>query len=143
MRSTSIPCSSSRSTTSDQAGNAFGWPGQAISGAARLPAGAGNHGGLHSIELHNWLAAGGSAFRQRHTDATPCGIPDVLPTLLEVLGLPVPVSVQGRVLTETLRDGPTAGAASAERMLADGLGRHAVSVSEIAGRRYINGEAAG
>jgi len=128
------------STTSDHGDNEFGWPGLAISGAARLPAGAGNHGGLHRAELHNWFAAGGSAFRAGHVDQAPCGIPDVLPTVLDVLGLPVPETVQGRVLAAALADVDLFDADCAERMLTDGLGRHRVSVSDVGGRRYINGE---
>ncbi len=69
---------------------------------SHYPEGGGIHGGLHRLELHNWLAAGGDAFRQGFRSETRAGIIDILPTLLEVLGQAVPDRVQGRVLREAL-----------------------------------------
>ena len=62
------------------------------------------HGGLHPRELNNWLAAGGAAFREGYVSPCPAGIIDVMPTILDLLGLPGG-GCHGRVLAEALRNG--------------------------------------
>jgi arylsulfatase A-like enzyme len=57
---------------------------------------------LHHLELSNWFAAAGDAFRVGYESSLPMGIIDILPTVLTVLGVKIPGSVQGRVLRETL-----------------------------------------
>jgi arylsulfatase A-like enzyme len=47
---------------------------------------------------------GGDAFRADYESPLPTGVIDILPTVLTVLGLDVPDSVQGRVLREALAD---------------------------------------
>jgi arylsulfatase A-like enzyme len=54
------------------------------------------------VELHTWLAMAGDAFRAGGRSSLPSGLVDVLPTILTVLGMPVPAHVQGRVLREAL-----------------------------------------
>ncbi|MEE8624297.1 MAG: hypothetical protein V3T19_03040 [Acidiferrobacterales bacterium] len=44
----------------------------------------------------------GDAFRAAYESSLPTGLIDILPTVLTVLGLDIPDSVQGRVLRETL-----------------------------------------
>ncbi|MFQ5955364.1 MAG: alkaline phosphatase family protein [Kiloniellales bacterium] len=87
---------------SDDAPNAHGLPG-ACRHDSHYPVGGGVHGGLHRIELDTWFAAAGDAWREGHVSALPAGIVDVMPTVLHILGLQVPGSVQGRVLHEGLR----------------------------------------
>lgn len=67
-----------------------------------VPEGGSIHGGLHRREMNNLLALGGSAFHERRVVASPAGVVDVAPTVLHMLGLPVPAAMQGRVLAEAL-----------------------------------------
>ncbi|MBI4081754.1 MAG: alkaline phosphatase family protein [Candidatus Lambdaproteobacteria bacterium] len=69
------------------------------------PEGGSTHGGLHPKELHNVLIAQGSRFRPAYRSPFPAGITDVAPTLLQLLGLPIPPTMTGRVLSEALREG--------------------------------------
>ncbi|MFQ5759889.1 MAG: alkaline phosphatase family protein [Acidiferrobacterales bacterium] len=87
---------------SDDAVNAHGVPGSCQHDSKTYPIGGGLHGGLHPLELSNWFAAAGDAFRVGYESSLPMGIIDILPTVLTVLGVTIPDSVQGRVLRETL-----------------------------------------
>jgi len=90
---------------------------------AEYPVGGGLHGGLHPVELQTWLAVAGDAFRGAGVSPLPAGIVDVLPTLLSVLGLPVPDHMQGRVLCEALEDAASAPLEVArETVTAEGAG---------------------
>lgn len=66
------------------------------------PEGGSTHGGLHPKELHNVLIAHGSRFRPAYRSPFPAGITDVAPTILHLLGLPIPATMTGRVLGEAL-----------------------------------------
>ena len=89
---------------SDDAVNTHGIVGTCLHDAARYPVGGGLHGGLHRFELSNWLAMDGSAFRSGYESSLPAGVVDILPSVLTLLGLPIPTSVQGRVLREALAE---------------------------------------
>lgn len=102
--------------------NEFGHRGHTLQNAA-YPVGGGLHGGLHPIELNNWLAIGGDAFRTGEVSSLPAGIVDVLPTVLTLLGTAVPDHVQGRVLAEALAGSAKAETPSAERDEIDAAGR--------------------
>ena len=66
------------------------------------PEGGGTHGGLHPKELNIVLAAQGTLFEAGLTPATPAGIIDIAPTILHLLGLSQPTTMDGRILTEAL-----------------------------------------
>lgn len=70
--------------------------------------GLGVHGGLHPREM---AAVGGMAGSEFHDSGVvslmPSGICDFAPTILELLGIAPPATMNGRVLRETLRGGPT------------------------------------
>ncbi|WP_434733084.1 alkaline phosphatase family protein [Rhizobium sp. YTUHZ044] len=68
------------------------------------PVGVGMHGGLTSYELSSLGIFAGDWFR-RGTVKTPTGIVDLAPTILTGLGLPIPATVQGRVLEEAIAEG--------------------------------------
>lgn len=82
--------------------NAYGIAGCCRHDQKTYPLGGGLHGGLHALELNSWRAVGGDAFRSGYTSSVPMGITDILPTVLTILGVPVPGHVQGRVLHEAL-----------------------------------------
>ncbi len=61
-----------------------------------------SHGGISSWELRNTLVMAGAGIRRGIRSAVPAGNVDVAPTLLRLLGLPIPPTMQGRVLGEAL-----------------------------------------
>ena len=77
--------------------------------AKGIPVGGGSHGGLNKGELSTVLAAQGPAFRAEFVSQAPCWLPDIAPTILTVMGLPLG-GCEGRALTEALTgDGPEFG----------------------------------
>ncbi len=126
---------------SDDAVNPHGLAGSCLHDS-RYRDGCGLHGGLHPIELGNWFAAGGDAFRSGLASALPCGIVDVLPTVLDILGVPVPPSVQGRTLREALRRhaGEPAAPASQETFTAEGANgiRAHLAISRVGATSYLD-----
>ena len=85
----------------DDRTDSFGLVGGTFYDNDRRP-GLGLHGGLHPKELACLSIAAGSAFKSRTTSRTPCGVPDIAPTMLHLLGLPRPPSMTGRLLAEAL-----------------------------------------
>ena len=85
----------------DDERNAHGLPGRCYDDSG-LPLGGSTHGGLSPYELQNVLAAAGPDFRSGYTNTAPSGTIDVMPTILHLLGYPIPSSVDGRVLAEAL-----------------------------------------
>ena len=82
--------------------NAYGIAGTSASN------GVAGHGSSSPFEIHNTLIAAGPDIKQAATVSIPSGNVDFAPTFLQLLGLPVPSSMQGRPLVEALRM-PTAG----------------------------------
>jgi len=85
--------------------NAAGFPGTTTQG------GVAGHGTSSPFDVHNTMMASGPDIREHATSALPTSNVDVAPTLLRLLGLPVPTTMTGRVIEEGLRSGR--GAASA------------------------------
>ncbi|WP_348626655.1 alkaline phosphatase family protein [Mesorhizobium loti] len=82
----------------------FGLVGRTWYDNARRP-GLGVHGGLHPKELAAVGIVAGAAFRDRGQNSDiPSGICDFAPTVLHLLGVPIPVSMTGRVLREVLQN---------------------------------------
>jgi len=69
--------------------------------------GVGSHGGGSPAELHNTLIASGPSFLSGIHSQIPSGNIDVAPTVLKLLGIPVPSHMDGRILMESLVDGTT------------------------------------
>ena len=80
--------------------NAFGFRGTTAS------RGVAGHGSSSPFDIHNVLVAAGPDLKQRVTFKTPTGNVDFATTFLHLLGIPIPSSMEGRVLAEALRDGP-------------------------------------
>ena len=88
----------------DSSVNSAGFPGHACS--TSLGPGQGQHGSMSPHETRNVLFARGPAFKQSAVVSTPTGNVDLAPSILHLLELPGAESMHGRILTETLRNGP-------------------------------------
>ena len=96
---------------------------------------------MHSKELHNWLALGGSAFASGIVVERSSGIIDVLPTVLHLLDIEVPDSIEGRVLQEALASGAeTPPNTITETFVVDGVNgfRTHLTVSRVGTTRYLD-----
>jgi predicted AlkP superfamily pyrophosphatase or phosphodiesterase len=66
--------------------------------------GVGSHGGASPAEMHNTLIANGPSFHSGMMSELPSGNIDVAPTIMELLGIPLPGHFEGRVLHEALQN---------------------------------------
>ena len=133
-----------------EARNAWGTPGTIAAVGGRI--GSGAHGSLSRFDMNNTLIAAGPGFRAGLVNETPSGNIDLAPTVLALLGVPAPDSVDGRVLTEALANVPAGSAppkAQSETFKAShDLGyrqwTQTLTVSRVGGVIYLdegNGEA--
>lgn len=125
----------------DSAVNAAGFAGHAYS--TNLSPGKGQHGSMSRHETRNVLYARGPDFKQAAAIAAPTGNADLAPTILSLLGLPGGETMDGRILREILRGGPDAvgwhtDVHRAERMVANGCYRQAITVSQAGGAWYVD-----
>lgn len=75
-----------------------GTPGTIIAtGGSR---GAGTHGSLSRYDMNNTLVAAGPHFKRGLVSDLPSGNVDIAPTVLTILGVPVPETMDGRSLRE-------------------------------------------
>ncbi|RWD42785.1 alkaline phosphatase family protein [Mesorhizobium sp.] len=113
---------------------------------ARRP-GLGVHGGLHPKELACVGIVAGSAFRaDGGASDVPSGICDYGPTILSLLGIPVPESMTGRVLREVLAGATIPADPQAEpEVLETGLGayRQILRRVRVGATTYLDGGTAG
>jgi hypothetical protein len=122
--------------------NDSGVPGMIVSDGGGYNAGQGMHGTLCKFDMHNTLIAAGPDFKLGVTDALPTGNVDVAPTILWILGIRPPRTMDGRVLTEALTmDGPKLksyepGHISAARDLGTAVWHQYLNFSEVNGTRY-------
>jgi arylsulfatase A-like enzyme len=65
------------------------------------------HGSTSPRDLHNTLVLAGPDVKRRQESDLPAGLIDLAPTILAMLGLPVPEAMDGRVLTEVLVAAPS------------------------------------
>jgi hypothetical protein len=86
-------------------------PGSAQS-ASRFVA---THGSSSPYDMNNCLVAWGKGIRQGVISETPCGIVDVAPTVLHLLGIEIPRDMDGRVLNEILEGDASPEAAAVSR----------------------------
>lgn len=92
---------------------------------AALPVGAGMHGGLHPLEMANVLMMHGSRFRSGASINAHAGILDIVPTILDLLGLSAD-GARGRRLREAYATVPDS---AAEENLGD-VTRHELLLPE-------------
>ncbi|MGL4437945.1 MAG: alkaline phosphatase family protein [Bosea sp. (in: a-proteobacteria)] len=105
--------------------DAHGLPGLGLITDGDVPMGGGMHGGLNRHELNTVLMIGGAG-ASTGVDATPCGIIDIAPTILGLLGLPAGTSMQGR----NLADGELAPAILEHHEAAIGAFRQTLTVAQ-------------
>jgi arylsulfatase A-like enzyme len=82
--------------------NAHGFRGATSAG------GVAGHGSSSPFDVHNTLMAAGPDLKRTAEIGTPTGNVDLAPTLLTMLGVAVPPSMEGRVLSEAFLNGPDA-----------------------------------
>ena len=125
----------------DSTPNSTGYPGLAHS--TSLGPGRGQHGSMSPHETRNIFFARGPRFRQSATVASPTGNVDLAPTILHLLGLPGADAMHGRILHETLTQGPDSvdwqtTTHESERTTPNGLYRQSITLSHAAGTLYVN-----
>jgi arylsulfatase A-like enzyme len=128
--------------------NEFGVPGTdvtttrgAAGGTSRAPAS--GHGGISPWALRNTLLAQGPHFKRGVVSRVPAGNVDVVPTILQLLGLDDTPGLDGRVLREALDDGPDQEQVPVQTRTyittgSSGAYRAAVQVSEVGRQRYVD-----
>jgi arylsulfatase A-like enzyme len=83
--------------------NEHGWPGEVLAG------GMAGHGSSSPWDIRATFIAAGPGIKRNVVSSVPTGNVDVSPTVLALLGAPVPGNLDGRVLDEVLLDGPQPG----------------------------------
>src|SRR5206468_179207 len=83
--------------------NAYGYAGTTATG------GVAGHGSSSPYDIHNVLVAAGPNLKRGAVVTTPTGTVDFAPTFLHLLGVEIPPSMEGRVLSEALDGSGSAG----------------------------------
>ena len=125
----------------DASPNPFGVPGTQWIPGTNQQAPHNGHGGLNPYVTHSTLLAAGKGFARGKTIGLPAGNQDIVPTLLAIQGLPVPASLEGRVLSEALSHPPnTRGLKSSVRRFEVSAGSYCaeLEISYAGGRAYLN-----
>ncbi len=118
--------------------NAHGWKGTCWSLPVDKVA---THGAISSWEMRNSLVAAGPDFKSGVVSDVPAGNADIAPTLLHLLGLPLPNDLDGRVLHEALTGGPPPETVAVERNLLHaevGAFMQWVQISRAGGGQYLD-----
>jgi predicted AlkP superfamily pyrophosphatase or phosphodiesterase len=74
-------------------------------GEVRLPGVAG-HNSTSPYDIRASFFAAGPDFKSRTTSPVPSGNTDIVPTVLHLLGVELPDSLDGRIIREMLKEGP-------------------------------------
>ena len=94
-------------------------------------------------EMNNVLICKGPKFSKNRRILTPSGNTDVLPTILDILGIEVPESMNGRVLKEAYENGQNEvvfnrRSLRAEREIKGFYFKQEIVLSELDGSMYID-----
>lgn len=117
--------------------NAAGVPGT-VYGRSGLVA---THGSTSPYALQNVLVAWGQGVKACTVSDVPCGIVDVAPTVLRLLGIEPPPTMDGRVLEEILAGGPAPASLEVTRQtrLAEADGhRQTAHYQAVGASRYLD-----
>ena len=125
----------------DSRPNDAGYNGFAYSGGGQP--GQGQHGSMSRHEMNNTLVVNGPSFRRSTRVQSPTGNVDLAPTVLRLLGIPVPDHMEGRVLDEALADSKgsvdwTSTTHRAERKTSSGMYCQTVRVSTVGDTNYVD-----
>jgi arylsulfatase A-like enzyme len=127
----------------DNTRNPFGAPGTQLVPGKPVPGQPvhSGHGGLNPWVTRSTLLLSGPNFRHRATSDVPAGNQDIAPTVLSIEGLPIPQSMQGRVLAEAIdqQEKVTVPTSRTERLeVSRGTYCALIEVSSIGAHRYLN-----
>ena len=105
--------------------------------------GVAGHGSTSPFDIHNTLIASGPLLKSGVTIDLPSGNVDFAPTFLTLLGIDIPSSMQGRVLSEAFADGPDPESVVVETaqhtvQSEDGSYQLSAFTSTVDGRRYLD-----
>ena len=105
--------------------------------------GLGQHGSMSKHEMNNTLLARGPSFKCGARVVSPTGNVDIAPTVLSLLGLPIPENVDGRAIVEALVNGPdsvesTTGAHVTGREVLGGVYRQGITLSQVGSTVYLD-----
>ncbi len=121
--------------------NKFGAPGM-IDADWQRAAGKGTHATLSRFDMHNTLIAAGPDFATGLTSEAPSGNVDVAPTILAILGINPPSKMDGRVLSEAMKDGQRPKSETqtinASRKFSGGTWRQHLTVSRAGDTIYLD-----
>lgn len=123
--------------------NEQGYPGKiaALTSQAMLRT---THGTLCPYDIRATLIASGPSFIPGLVSETPSGLIVVAPTVLTILGLPVPPEMDGRVLTEALANQPAAPLETSEEIVRPATPRgrdRGVTIARVNSTTYARGSA--
>jgi arylsulfatase A-like enzyme len=105
-------------------------------------AGKGTHATLSKFEMHNTLIAAGPDFQSGLTSELPSGNVDLAPTILSILGIKSANSLDGRVLSEAMKDGHSSKSETetieANKKFPSGRWRQELRVSRVGSTTYLD-----
>jgi len=126
-----------------EANNEFGLPGCFIGdGSTKGPKG--SHASLSRFDMHNTLIAAGPHFKKGFRDELPSGNADLAPTILTILGQPVPEAMEGRALLESFADrqakmaAPQTETLTASRKFPDSTWTQYLQISRVGNALYLD-----
>ena len=125
--------------------NQFGVTGE-IAADWQRAAGKGTHATLSRFDMHNTLIAAGPDFKRGQTDDLPTGNVDLVPTILQILGIKVPHQMDGRILSEAVAaptsllpaPKPEAKSIEARKDFPSGTWRQTLKISRVGSTIYLD-----
>jgi len=125
--------------------NQFGVTGE-IDADWQRAAGKGTHATLSRFDMHNTLIAAGPDFKRGRTDDLPTGNVDLVPTILQILGIKVPHQMDGRILSEAVAaptsllpaPKPEAKSIEARKDFPSGTWRQTLKISRVGSTIYLD-----
>lgn len=125
--------------------NHFGVTGQ-IDADWQRAAGKGTHATLSRFDMQNTLIAAGPDFKRGQTDDLPTGNVDLVPTILQILGIKVPHQMDGRILSEAVAaptsllpaPKPEAKSIEARKDFPSGTWRQTLKISRVGSTIYLD-----
>ena len=125
--------------------NQFGVTGE-IDADWQRAAGKGTHATLSRFDMHNTLIAAGPDFKRGQTDDLPTGNVDLVPTILQILGIKPPQKMDGRILSEAVAaptslspaPKPEAKSIEARKDFPSGTWRQTLKISRVGSTIYLD-----